>query len=294
WGDRVCVIAMSTVDQENSPSNIRAAVRKLGNGLRVRVAVDRGRQSSERYPVAVRDTAVPRSFIIDAQGRLAWYGHPMDMDPVLESVVAGTWDLQQARECFAKSNAAGRETQRLASRYLEASDRRDLEGILAAAEAVCAYPVDDVRGLSPATWGWWVRVRTLAELGRGAEAEEVANLGMQTAGVADDPGALANMAGALSSSPKGLELAERAIALMREEEAKPANTVWEKYLRDGDKLRYAAIRHQCAAVLAEHARNGEAAELVRQAVEVWPDDKRLLPSRAQLVADLKKYEAAAR
>jgi len=42
---------------------------------------------------------IPTVFIVDRQGRVAWIGHPMGgMDEALEQIVAGTWNLEQARE----------------------------------------------------------------------------------------------------------------------------------------------------------------------------------------------------
>ncbi len=47
-------------------------------------------------PVGEDRSGIPRTFVIDQQGRLAWVGHPSDLAPVLEKLVNNNWDLQTA------------------------------------------------------------------------------------------------------------------------------------------------------------------------------------------------------
>jgi hypothetical protein len=57
-----------------------------------------------------RRQGIPRSFVVNAEGRLAWIGYPKQLDEVLPKIVSNTWDIKQA---LAKRNS---------DRYLAALD----------------------------------------------------------------------------------------------------------------------------------------------------------------------------
>jgi len=57
------------------------------------VAVDDSNHMGDNWLHAAGQRGIPSSFIIDGEGRIAWIGHPHYMEPVLEKVVAGTFDL---------------------------------------------------------------------------------------------------------------------------------------------------------------------------------------------------------
>lgn len=48
------------------------------------------------YMKAARQSGIPRSFVIDGKGNLAWLGHPMELDYVLDDIVAGKWDYKES------------------------------------------------------------------------------------------------------------------------------------------------------------------------------------------------------
>jgi thiol-disulfide isomerase/thioredoxin len=54
------------------------------------------------------EMGIPKSFVVDADGRIAWIGHPSALAEVLSQIVDGTWDMKQesARRREAKYLAA--------------------------------------------------------------------------------------------------------------------------------------------------------------------------------------------
>jgi thiol-disulfide isomerase/thioredoxin len=52
--------------------------------------------TNEAYMKAARQTGIPRAFVIDGKGNLAWLGHPMELDYVLDEIVAGKWDYKES------------------------------------------------------------------------------------------------------------------------------------------------------------------------------------------------------
>ncbi len=49
-----------------------------------------------------RRKGIPRSFVVNAEGRLAWIGYPKQLDEVLPKIVNNTWDIKEA---LAKQNS---------------------------------------------------------------------------------------------------------------------------------------------------------------------------------------------
>ncbi len=54
---------------------------------------------------AAGEASIPRVFVVNRSGRIAWIGHPMDLEAVLEMVIADTLDIEAAqkrRDCRAR------------------------------------------------------------------------------------------------------------------------------------------------------------------------------------------------
>ena len=71
---------------------------------------------------------IPTAFIVNKEGKIAWIGHPMEMERPLEKIIAGTWDLKTAAEAIPEAaayNQGGTESlARLAKNYKDREARR--------------------------------------------------------------------------------------------------------------------------------------------------------------------------
>lgn len=75
------------------------------------IAWARGRTTWQRYAQSGWDQSIPHVFVIDAEGKLAWHGHPAEMDDALAEVVDGTFDIgshaqEEARQAELKARVA--------------------------------------------------------------------------------------------------------------------------------------------------------------------------------------------
>lgn len=52
--------------------------------------------TAETWMDAAGQILIPRAFIVDGRGRIAWIGHPAEMAGPLAQIVAGEWDLDRA------------------------------------------------------------------------------------------------------------------------------------------------------------------------------------------------------
>lgn len=94
---------------ESADDEVKAFVKKMGDKMNYRVAIDKpdpdaadeGRGiMAKTWLEASYQEGIPASIIVDANGKVAWIGHPMELDEPLEKIIAGKWDLAAAAKEF--------------------------------------------------------------------------------------------------------------------------------------------------------------------------------------------------
>ena len=100
--DRITVIGVSVAEEDQA--KVEPFVRKMGERMGYAVAIDdvpagdtrsQNGQMMKLWTTAAGQRGIPSAFIID-QGRVAWIGHPNELDRPLEDVLAGGWDFESA------------------------------------------------------------------------------------------------------------------------------------------------------------------------------------------------------
>ena len=86
---------------EPDESRVKPFVEKMGDKMTYRVALD-DKSRMEKGAMATMwlkasgATGIPVAFLVGKDGKIAWIGHPMELQgPVIEQVLAGTFDLEQ-------------------------------------------------------------------------------------------------------------------------------------------------------------------------------------------------------
>jgi len=129
---KVVVIGLNVWERDTS--RVEPFVKQMGEKMNYRVALDavgaggKGKSAAAWLEAAGQD-GIPCAFIVDRETRIAWIGHPMSMDKVLEEVAAGTFDA-------AKHAAAAAERKALEQRLAEAAQKRDPDAILEVLDAM--------------------------------------------------------------------------------------------------------------------------------------------------------------
>jgi thiol-disulfide isomerase/thioredoxin len=91
---------------ERADDEVKAFVKKMGDKMSYRVAIDKPAGDEDNGVMAKTwleasyQQGIPCSMIVDSAGRIAWIGHPMELDEPLEKVIAGKWDLAAAAKEF--------------------------------------------------------------------------------------------------------------------------------------------------------------------------------------------------
>jgi thiol-disulfide isomerase/thioredoxin len=93
------VIGLTTTDPRNTAEKVEKFVAERGPKLGYPFAVCETRDTDKAYMVAAGQDGIPCSFVVDKAGKVAFIGHPIDLDDVLPKVIDGTWkgeaDLKQ-------------------------------------------------------------------------------------------------------------------------------------------------------------------------------------------------------
>jgi thiol-disulfide isomerase/thioredoxin len=96
------VVIGVSVDDESTRDNVAPFVKKMGDKMGYRVAIDDGGKTNAAYMEAALEEGIPHAFIIGKDGKIAWHGHPMaGMDLKLAEMVGDQEYAESARKVHA-------------------------------------------------------------------------------------------------------------------------------------------------------------------------------------------------
>lgn len=135
---------------ENDDAAVEPFVTQMGDKMDYHIAMDdkstveKGAMA-EGWMTAAGQNGIPTAFIVGKEGKIAWIGHPMEMEPVLKQVVAGTYDEAAAKKAMAKAQeeqAAAQKLQgELSAKLTPLLKDKNYDGALAALdEMITAHP----------------------------------------------------------------------------------------------------------------------------------------------------------
>ncbi len=109
-----------------------------------RIALDDQRKTTQRFFEAAGQEGIPTAFVVGRDGHIEWIGHPMGLEADLETIVAGTWDRQAAREKYVKEREAQQALMDAVRQIRTALSKNDSEeAIRVITDLSARYPEDD-------------------------------------------------------------------------------------------------------------------------------------------------------
>jgi thiol-disulfide isomerase/thioredoxin len=99
YSDRVTILGIDIYEQKNtSIEKVKAFVDSMGQRMDYYVATEDSNFMVADWIEATgeKDKGIPATFVVNAEGRLAWIGHPKDLDQILPKIVTNTWDVKEA------------------------------------------------------------------------------------------------------------------------------------------------------------------------------------------------------
>jgi thiol-disulfide isomerase/thioredoxin len=223
---------------------------RMGYAVLLDTPVGEEGYAAKNWLEAAGQNGIPCSFVIDKEGKIAWIGHPMSMEPVLKKVIAGTFD--------AKAEAASAEK-------MQEAQQKFVQAMQAGKTDEALKILDDLAASSPemAPQLMSTKLRVLLSAGREDDAMKVAR---EITEKSEDAQALNAVAWTIVDPEseiknKDLDVAMKAATKANElsgnKESAILDTLARVYFVKGDKAK--AIEYQTKAV--EHAEAGEKAEL---------------------------------
>jgi thiol-disulfide isomerase/thioredoxin len=96
YRDKVTIIGIDVYEKNTPDSKIKAFVDSMAQRMDYSIARQQGYLMESGWFDAAGVSGIPKTFVVDANGKLAWIGHPGELDTVLAQVVKGTWDNKAA------------------------------------------------------------------------------------------------------------------------------------------------------------------------------------------------------
>lgn len=97
YKNRVIILGVDIYEKKTtSREKVKAFVDSMGHRMDYHVAAEDSNFMSADWLDASGEQGIPNSFVVNAEGRLAWIGQPKELDEVLTKIVNNTWDINEA------------------------------------------------------------------------------------------------------------------------------------------------------------------------------------------------------
>ncbi|MGB8194101.1 MAG: TlpA disulfide reductase family protein [Chitinophagaceae bacterium] len=97
YRNALTVLSIDVMEKKTTPfEKIKAFVDSMGDLMDYAVAAEQGYLMQTGWLNAAETQGIPTCFIINAEGKIAWIGHPMLLEEVLPEILNNTWDIKAA------------------------------------------------------------------------------------------------------------------------------------------------------------------------------------------------------
>lgn len=190
-------------DYGSSLENARRVLARLGPRVSYANAWDRDGASYTTWMARERTSGWPWCWVVGRDGRIAWTGHPNGLEPVLERVVADTWNRDSAAVAYAH-RAAGLD---LSAEFYGQYRAGENEAALASFRRLRAHDTTMAAGYAP------IAFKTLlVRLGRREEAYRFLDRAVDSL-IGRDSEALGSVAGIIVDTTTAAPLRDLDVAL---------------------------------------------------------------------------------
>ncbi len=111
----VTIIGVAVLEEEQS--EVPPFVEEMGDKMNYRVALDlipedgdpNNGKVVQNWMKAAGFETIPDAFIVNGDGKIAWIGHPEELEEPLGQVVSGKWDIELAAKKYTEARALEKE-----------------------------------------------------------------------------------------------------------------------------------------------------------------------------------------
>lgn len=101
YKDEVTFIGVGIYELEHTTTeDVKTFVDSMGDKMNYHVATDDEEQMLDNWITASgeKNQGIPKTFVVNDEGKLAWIGHPLELAPVLAKILEKDWDIKKALE----------------------------------------------------------------------------------------------------------------------------------------------------------------------------------------------------
>lgn len=149
YGEKgLTVIGVTTVDPRNTLEKVEKMVADKGETIGYTVAWDSGTKTKEAFFAAAEQQGIPCSFLVDADGKVAYIGHPMGIDKVLEDVVNKKHDIKALADRYRQKLINQAKSEALQGQLGEAFQAEDWPKSLELCDSLLALGDEELLGIA--------------------------------------------------------------------------------------------------------------------------------------------------
>ena len=150
---------------ENDQSKVEPFVKDMGEKMDYTVAMDdvpapadgdkatrsasMDGKMAKTWMAAAGQHGIPTAFIINGEGKIAWIGHPMQMEEPLAKITSGKWDLAKEAADYRKSMETEAKMRPLQRKLQQAMATGDTDGALSVIDEISALDPKAAAGFAP-------------------------------------------------------------------------------------------------------------------------------------------------
>jgi len=241
---------------DNTLKQVKDFVASMGSKMDYVVGADDAKQDmAHKWMEAAGQDGIPTAFVVGKEGTIQWIGHPMELEPVLTKVVAGTFDTKAAAKqaaekeaAMAKQRAAMEKQQAMMKPFMEAYRSQKWDTALTELDKVTAAHPEMQQQLAMAKFTLLLKTRPKDAY---PYAQKIASTTYK-----DNPQALNSLAWTIIDPENpvpnpdysvALEIAQRASNLLDNKDAYTLDTLALAQFKSGKKAEAVATQQKAVA-----------------------------------------------
>lgn len=96
YKDKLTVIGIDVYEKNTPVEKVKEFVESMGDSMDYNVAIDKNKFMETSWVIASGNEGIPKTIIVNADGKIAWIGHPKDLEQVVPKILDNTWDIKKA------------------------------------------------------------------------------------------------------------------------------------------------------------------------------------------------------
>ncbi len=246
------VIGVTAADKRgNTLEKARAMVTDKGDKMAYTVAWDTDRTTSDAWMTAAGRQGIPCSFVVDKQGKIAFIGHPMELDTPLAQLVADKYDIESAAKAYRAKAVIEARAMTLQATFQKSKKANDWDAAIRAADELIGFEGGGYVGYAAAKFDMLLVDKKDESAAYAWGRQVLTGVGK------DEPGALNQMAWSIVDPDStianrdldlALKLAERSNELTGGKNAAVLDTVARVHFTRGDIEKAIEVQTKAAAI----------------------------------------------